>query len=53
MRTRVGLKYYLNYCLLSKEVKEKFGDNHIDNIFRPFDVLSNCTFTTSETMRDY
>ena len=27
--------------------------NHFDNILRPFDVLPNFPFTTSETMRDY
>ena len=34
----------------------KYGNlfhNHFHNILRLFDVLPNCPFTTSETMRDY
>ena len=29
------------------------ANNHFNNILRPFDVLPNFPFTTSETMRDY
>ena len=40
----------LNFRLLLK-VREIY--NHFDNILRPFDVLPNFPFTTSETKRDY
>ena len=37
----------------NKKWKEKFTGNQFHNILRLFDVLTNCPFTTSETMSDY
>ena len=39
---------------VSKDIKsqQNFGDNHLHNMFRLFDVLSTFPFTRSEMMRE-
>ena len=37
----------------TKNAKENFADNRFHNILKFLDVLTNFTFTTSETMCDY
>ena len=34
-------------------LKESFADDYFHNLLRPFNVLPNFLFTTSDMMRDY
>ena len=43
----------IQLLIKTQNAKENFAENHFYNILRLFDVLTNFTCTTNETMRDY